>query len=236
MFRGKVFLATLLTSVVVAGVVVVGLRYDSTRTEQGLSDTSATPFVSPANGGPTAVFIGDSYVSGAGASDLGHRWTTLVSINELWTEQNIGVGSTGYALAAPECDAERCGSFEEMAGYAVTLNPPVVVVAGGINDFDQFARDPTDIVNAIYNTMGTLRIGLPTARIIAVGPSAAGEVPPFVTAYEGVVRDAVDAIDGEFVSLTDPDVVSEGMLDPDGVHVDDSGHAAIAAAVERALR
>lgn len=236
MFRGKVLLATLLASVVVAGVVVVGLRYDSTRTEQGLSDTSATPFVSPANGGPTAVFIGDSYVSGAGASDLGHRWTTLVSINELWTEQNIGVGSTGYALAAPECGAERCGSFEEMAGYAVTLNPPVVVVAGGINDFDQFARDPTDIVNAIYNTMGTLRTGLPTARIIAVGPSAAGEVPPFVTAYEGVVRDAVDAIDGEFVSLTDPDVVSEGMLDPDGVHVDDSGHAAIAAAVERALR
>lgn len=118
----------------------------------------------------------------------------------------------------------------------MTLNPPVVVVAGGINDFDQFARDPTDIVNAIYNTMGTLRTGLPTARIIAVGPSAAGEVPPFVTAYEGVVRDAVDAIDGEFVSLTDPDAVSEGMLDPDGVHVDDSGHAAIAAAVERALR
>lgn len=236
MFRGRTLLSTLLAVVVVTGVVVVGLRYDATRTEQGSSDASATPFVPPANSGPTAVFIGDSYVSGAGASDLGHRWTTLVSIDKLWTERNIGVGSTGYALAAPGCGAERCGSFEEMAGYAVTLNPPVVVVAGGINDFDQFARDPTDIVNAIYNTMGTLRTGLPTARIIAVGPSAAGEVPPFVTAYEGVVRDAVDAIDGEFVSLTDPDVVSEGMLDPDGVHVDDSGHAAIAAAVERALR
>ncbi|WP_032366973.1 SGNH/GDSL hydrolase family protein [Rhodococcoides fascians] len=235
MFRRRALLSTLL-AVVVASVVVVGLRYDAARTEPGLTDASAAPFVLPANGGPTAVFIGDSYVSGAGASDLGHRWTTLVSMDKLWTEQNVGVGSTGYALAAPGCGAERCGSFEEMAGYAVTLNPPVVVVAGGINDFDQFARDPTEIVNAIYNTMGRLRTGLPTARIIAVGPSAAGEVPPFVTAYEGVVRDAVDAIDGEFVSLTDPDVVSEGMLDPDGVHVDDSGHAAIAAAVEQALR
>jgi len=236
MFRGRALLATLLAIVVVVGVVVVGLRYDATRIEQGPSDTSATPFAPPANGGPTAVFIGDSYVSGAGASDLGHRWTSIVSMYKLWTEENIGIGSTGYALAAPGCGAERCGSFEEMAGYAVTLNPPVVVVAGGTNDFDEFVRDPTAIVNAIYNTMGTLRTGLPTARIIAVGPSSAGAVPPFVTAYEGVVRDAVNAIGGEFVSLTDPDVVDESMLDPDGVHVDDKGHAAIAAAVEQALK
>ncbi|AJW41049.1 SGNH/GDSL hydrolase family protein [Rhodococcus sp. 05-339-2] len=236
MSRGRAALLILVVIVVVAGVVVVGLRYDATRTEPGSSDVSAAPFVPSSNGGPTAVFIGDSYVSGAGASDLGHRWTSIVAADKLWTEQNIGIGSTGYALAAPDCGAERCGSFQEMAGYAVTLKPPIVVVAGGTNDFTEFVRDPTETVNAIYDTMGTLRTGLPTARIIAVGPSSAGEVPPFVTAYEGVVRDAVNAVGGEFVSLTDPDVIDEDMLDPDGVHVDDRGHAAIADAVEQALK
>ncbi|WP_128644519.1 SGNH/GDSL hydrolase family protein [Rhodococcus sp. BS-15] len=235
MSRGRAVLLILLV-ILVFGAVIVGLRFDAARTDRGLSDTSTTAFVPPVNGGPRAVFIGDSYVSGAGASDLGRRWTSLVSANKLWTEENIGIGATGYALAASGCGAERCGSFQEMAGYAVTLNPPIVVVGGGINDFTEFVRDPTDVVNAIYDTMGTLRTGLPNARIIAVGPSSAAEVPPFVTAYEGVVRDAVNAVGGEFVSLTDPDVIDDDMLAPDGVHVDDRGHAAIAHAVEQGLR
>lgn len=235
MSRGRGVLLILVT-IVVVGAVGVGLRYDATRTERDLSDASAEPFVSPVNGGPRAVFIGDSYVSGAGATDLGHRWSSLLSAKKLWTEDNIGIGGTGYALAAPGCGAELCGSFQEMADYAVTLNPPIVVVAGGNNDFEEFVRDPTDIVNAIYDTMGILRTGLPTARIIAVGPSAAAEVPPFVTIYEGVVRDAVNAVGGEFVSLTEPDAIEADMLAPDGVHVDDRGHAAIARAIDQALR
>lgn len=234
MSRGRRLLLLGVSIVVVVGAVGVGLRYDEGRVEQ--ATPAPEPSVPIANGGPVAVFIGDSYVSGAGASDPSNRWTTLVAADKIWTEQNVGIGSTGYALAAPGCGAELCGSFEEMAGYAVTLDPPIVVVGGGSNDFAEFVRDPTGVVNAIYNTMGTLRTGLPTARIIAVGPSSAGEVPPFVTAYEGVVRDAVNAVGGEFVSLTDPDVIDEYMLDPDGVHVDDRGHAAIAEAVEQALK
>lgn len=166
------------------------------------------------------------------------------SISDLCDRKSIGragverlsAGDVYNSPNSPDCGAERCGSFQEMAGYAVTLEPPIVVVAGGTNDVAEFVRDPTGIVNAIYDTMGTLRTGLPTARIIAVGPSSAGEVPPFVTAYEGMVRDAVNAVGGEFVSLTDPDVIDEDMLDPDGVHVDDRGHAAIAEAVEQALK
>ncbi|WP_415976041.1 SGNH/GDSL hydrolase family protein [Rhodococcus sp. 077-4] len=234
MFRGRRLLLLLVAIIVALGAVGVGLRYDASRVERAAP--VAAPSVPITNGGPLAVFFGDSYVSGAGASDLDKRWTSLVAADKFWTEENIGIGSTGYALAAPGCGAERCGSFEEMAGYVVTLGPPIVVVGGGSNDFAEFVRDPTGVVNSIYNTMGTLRTGLPTARIIAVGPSSAGDVPPFATAYEGVIRDAVNAVRGEFVSLTDPDVIDENMLVPDGVHVGDSGHAAIARAVEQALK
>lgn len=44
------------------------------------------------------------------------------------------------------------------------------------------------------------------------------------------------AVGGKFVSLTAPDIIDERILLPDGVHVDDSGHAAIAEAVEQVLR
>lgn len=114
-----------------------------------------------------------------------------------------------------------------MADHAVALDPPIVVVGGGSNDFAEFVRDPMGVVNSIYDTMGTLRTGLPTARIIAAGPSPAGDVRPFVAEYEMVVRDAVTAVRGEFVSLTDPDVIDENMPKANGVHVD-SCHTAIA--------
>ncbi|MBY4401924.1 SGNH/GDSL hydrolase family protein [Rhodococcus fascians] len=235
-FRPRSLLMIALVTVLVCGVVVIGLRYDAIRTQQGESEANATPFLPPVVGGPRAIFIGDSYVSGAGASDVSRRWSSLVSADNGWTEENIAVGSTGYQLAAPECGAERCGSFEDMASFAVTLDAPIVIVGGGSNDFAEFVRDPTGVVNAIFDTFGTLRTGLPAARIVAVGPASAGNVPPFATAYEGVVRDAVTAVGGKFVSLTAPDIIDERMLLPDGVHVDDSGHAAIAEAVEQVLR
>ena len=87
MTRGRTILSIVLAVAVVAGAVVVGLRYDATRTEQGLSGASAALFVPPSNGGPTAVFIGDSYVSGSGASDLARRWTSIVATEKLWTEE-----------------------------------------------------------------------------------------------------------------------------------------------------
>ncbi|MFI8565530.1 SGNH/GDSL hydrolase family protein [Rhodococcus sp. NPDC078407] len=234
MSRGRRLLLFAVSIVVVVSAVGVGLQYDADRVEHAAPVPE--PLVPTANGGPVAVFLGDSYVSGAGASDPGKRWTSLVATDKIWTEENIGIGSTGYALAAPGCGAELCGSFEEMAGSAVRLDPPIVVVGGGSNDFAEFVRDPTGVVNSIYNTMVTLRTGLPTARIVAVGPSSAGDVPPFAAAYEGVVRDAVNAVQGEFVSLTEPDVVDEDVLITDGVHVDDDGHAAIARAVVQALK
>lgn len=216
----------------VLGVVVAGVVYDSRRTSE------ADAYVPPADlAGPSAVFIGDSYTSGAGASELSKRWTSLLAADRFWDETNLGIGSTGYLTTPPQCPSGSCANFDTVADEAIASRPRIVVVAGGTNDFEAFVKDPTPVVSAIYETFGKLRTGLPDARIIAVGPSTAGDVPPFVSAFDSVVRDAAAASGAEFVSLTDPiDVVSEDMLAPDGLHVDDTGHAAIAARVNEAIR
>lgn len=91
MSRGRAVLLILLV-ILVFGAVIVGLRFDAARTDRGLSDTSTTAFVPPVNGGPRAVFIGDSYVSGAGASDLaagGHRSSRRTSCGPRRTSESV---------------------------------------------------------------------------------------------------------------------------------------------------
>jgi hypothetical protein len=56
-----------------------------------------------------------------------------------------------------------------MPVYAGTLDPPTFLAGGGSNDLAEFVREPTGVVNSIYDTMGTLRTELPSARVIAVG-------------------------------------------------------------------
>ncbi|OZF04151.1 SGNH/GDSL hydrolase family protein [Rhodococcoides fascians] len=223
--------------VIVVAAIIAGLYYDSTRQDEA-ADGAQPAYTPPAGaGGPSAVFIGDSYTSGAGASELTERWTSLLASTNFWNETNLGIGSTGYITAGNDCGATRCENFGTVATEAVQLDPRIVVVSGGNNDFEAFVNDPTPVVDAIYRTFGTLRAGLPDARILAVGPSSAGEVPPFVTAFDNVVRDAATAVGGQFISLVDPiDVITEDMLSPDGLHVDDEGHAAIARHVSEALK
>lgn len=224
-------------AVLVLGVVGAGLYYDSARNDDADADVTSTYTPPVGAGGPTAVFIGDSYTSGAGASELDKRWTTVVAASNFWTEKNMGIGSTGYLTRSPDCATSPCGNYESVVADAVAAKPQVVFVSGGLNDMPAFVDDPAPVVNAIYTTFGTLRAGLPDARIVAVGPTAAGDVPPFITAYDSVVRDAAAAVGAEFISLTDPvDVITEDMLAPDGLHVDDEGHAAIAARVSAALK
>ncbi|WP_072803514.1 SGNH/GDSL hydrolase family protein [Rhodococcoides yunnanense] len=235
--RSAVMTASLvLGAVVVAGAIGAGLYYDSTRTESAAAETVSVYTPPVGLGGPSAVFIGDSYTSGAGASEPVKRWTSLVATDNYWNEENLGIGSTGYVTAAAECGGTPCANYQSVADTAISLHPRIVVVSGGLNDFTAFVDDPAPVVEAIYETLGKLRAGLPDARIITVGPSAAGDVPPFITAYESVVRDASAAVGAQFISLIDPvDVVTEDMIAPDGIHVDDRGHAAIAERVNEEL-
>lgn len=178
---------------------------------------------------PVAVFLGDSYTEGIGASVPERRWSTLVAAELGWEEANRGVSGTGYHTSAG--DAE----YQGRVGQVLDDEPQIVVVSGGQNDFGTYAADPGGTLQAIAGLYEALREELPQAEIVAVGPSTPGTVDQTVLAIDAAVRDAAAASDATYVSLLEPDVLDPNMVAADQIHVDDRGHRAIADRVIAAL-
>ena len=175
------------------------------------------------------VFIGDSYSQGTGASDKSKRWTSLVSKAQDWHEVNLALGGTGYLNTSTSgCGKPFCPNYVAMVQEAVGTNPGRVVVSGGQNDFSLNFSAVEPMINKTY---ADLRAALPNATIIAVGPSTIGDVTPRIAQFDAAVQRAASSIGAQYISLIDPDPIDKSMAAPDGVHVGDSGHAAIAATV-----
>lgn len=180
-----------------------------------------------------AIFVGDSYSHGTGASDRSLRWTSLVSTERGWEERNEALGGTGYLTTSGRngCGREYCPNYLEVIQQMNATAPEVLFIAGGQNDFRAWTENPQAVTDAIWATYREARTRFPETRIVAVGPSIIGDVSQNVIDLDAQVRAAAEEIGAEYVSLIDPDVLDRGMDVGDGGHVNDAGHGAIAAAV-----
>lgn len=185
-----------------------------------------------------AVFIGDSYTAGVGASSATTRWTTLVAAATGWQEDNRGLGGTGYVSTAGTkgCGQQFCGNYQAAAAEIRGDQPDVIVVAGGQNDFDDWARNPDQVSAAIQGTYRELRRNHPKATLVAVGPSDVDRAGPIALALDHEVREAATSVGAHYVSLLDPLTIQKDMVLPDGAHVNDAGHQAIAERVLEGVR
>lgn len=184
---------------------------------------------------PVAVFIGDAYSAGVGASETSKRWTTRLSAAEGWQEVNVARAGTGYLTTAglAECGRTFCSNYEGAVAEAIRNKPQIVVVAGGQNDQSQDLAAEQAAIAKVYHD---LRQGLPDAQIIAVGPSTAQPQPgPKLLAIDAAVKAAATANDALYVSLLDPPAIQPGMVPADKGTVDDAAHAAIEQRVAAAL-
>lgn len=186
---------------------------------------------------PAAVFIGDSYTQGVGASSPNTRWTAVLAGREKWREINLGRGGTGYVTVADpaNCGLAACPAYTSMIAEAVADKPSIVVVAGGQNDFTAYSKDPAAVEAAVHKVFQDLHNALPAAKIVAVGPSTPYSVEKTVTALDASVQREAKAVGATYVSLINPDVITPEMVVADRSHVNDSGHAAIAQAVAAAM-
>lgn len=186
---------------------------------------------------PIATFIGDSYTQGNGASSQDTKWTTLVARQLGWDELNLGKGGTGYLATASRqgCGLHYCPSYPEMIPQAAGPKVQTVFVSGGYNDFKAYAADPAPVDEAINKTYAMLRGEMPTAKIIAVGPSSPGTVTESIRAMDATVQAAAASVGAQYISLIEPNIITKEMLTEDGVHVNDAGHKAIADRVAAAL-
>lgn len=199
-----------------AGAGVVWYLVDARRS--GGNDTS---------GPATVVFVGDSYTQGTGASRPESRWTTLVSEAMGWREVNLGRGGTGYLADGDRgCGREYCPSYLQMLPQVLAADPDVVVVSGGLND-RPFTGEPR-LEAQVASLYATLTAALPSSRVIAVGPSAPGRISDSLRAIDELVHAMADDYGVQYVNLLDPNPITPAMVLPDGAHVGDDGHAAIA--------
>jgi lysophospholipase L1-like esterase len=179
------------------------------------------------------IFIGDSFTVGTGASDNTKRWTAIVSKTEGWHQVNLGHAGTGYSKTSSSgCDGSGCPNFAQMVQEAAATNPGRVVVAGGQSDF---SLDFAEVEPAIKKTYADLRAALPNATIIAVGPSAVGNVTQKISDFDNAVQQAASAIGAQYVSLINPDVLDESMTSAGNTQMNDAGQAAIAQRVIESL-
>lgn len=227
---GYAFVALLLIVAVITGVLAIRSQAQG-RTATGSPAPLPTLAVEPPR--PVAVFIGDAYSAGVGASEAANRWTSLVSAFHGWEEVNLAHGGAGYLAAGGgnDCGDLPCVNYQTTVADAVRLQPSIVVVAGGSNDQDASIGD---VGAAVASTYQSLRIGLPSARIIAVGPTAP-EFSSDLRAIDAAVERSATAAGATYVSLGNPPIRTAAPL-PDGAFVDDEGHRAIADRVNGVLQ
>ena len=209
----------------VPAVVPVGSR----TTIQLPGQLSPTPSASTTTGPKLVAFLGDSYAFGHGASGPSKRWTDLVSMKQGWVEENLSQEDTNYSTAG----AHSFTSYRARLGAVVATGAQIVVVSGGRNDVSVGAAQFRGDVRAIF---AGIRAGLPKARLIVVSPTWGNDpVPERVTVLISIVKDEAQRAGATYLDIGEPLFGHFSMMAGDGWHPNDAGHAAIAAAVEKAL-
>jgi acyl-CoA thioesterase-1 len=122
-------------------------RFAGASAERAAEDTGS---------GTPVVVIGDSYTVGHGLDRPAHSWPTQLE----GRVHVAGFSGSGFSAGASGCGAV---SFADRADDAVTGTPALVIVAGGLNDFDQSNADIT---------VGFARLArtLEGQRLVVVGP------------------------------------------------------------------
>ncbi|WP_448615663.1 SGNH/GDSL hydrolase family protein [Modestobacter sp. URMC 112] len=194
--------------------------------------TTATPSDPVPDEPPTALFLGDSYTVGIGASspEAGYVQRTAALLG--WRAVTQGQGGTGYVNPSDDTGQSVYGG--RLAEVAAA-QPDIVVVQGSTNDVGRPWESVEAAATELYRG---LRTAVPTARVVVLGPLAPPGVDPVAV---GDIRNAVArAAFAAGVPFIDP--IAAGWLLPvdglyaDPVHPDDDGYRELGEDLALALR
>lgn len=139
---------------------------DPSRCERFAADSVARAH-SVTGSGPRIVVIGDSYSAGLGLDDPAASWPSRLP----GSVHVAAFSGSGFSEGASTCGAV---SFADRAPAALRGGADLVVVEGGLNDFDQ----PASEVTAGFTRLMRALDGHPVVVVGPVSaPSRAGAVP-----------------------------------------------------------
>jgi acyl-CoA thioesterase-1 len=167
--------------------------------------------------GERIAVIGDSYSVGLGLRDPASSWPSRLP----GRTEVFGFSGSGFSRHASPC---RHVAYDARAAHALTSRPDLVVVEGGLNDYDQPASD----VRAGFRV---LMRDLRGRRILVVGPPAAPARAAGATEVDAILREESDRAGVSYLSMLDQHVT---YLD-DRLHLTPAGHRAFGAVVAAAV-
>lgn len=157
--------------------------------------------------GDDVLVIGDSYSAGLGLDDAASSWPSRLA----GTVHVAGFSGSGFSRSASPCGPV---SFAARATAALADSPAsLVVVEGGLNDFDQTAA----AVTAGFDRLMSVLAG---HRVVVVGPVSAPARAGRVPAVDALLADLSASYGVDYVSTTALDLP---YLD-DRLHLTPAGH------------
>lgn len=156
--------------------------------------------------GPRVLVIGDSWSVGLGQDDLGSSWA-----GRLPGEVHVaGFSGSGFSARASGCGAV---SFHDRAPTALGTRPALVVVEGGLNDYDQPAA-------AIDRGFRELMADLAGQHVVVVGPADAPARSGAVPRVDALLEDLSLEYGVPYVRTSDLDLAYLSDL----LHLTEDGH------------
>jgi acyl-CoA thioesterase-1 len=156
--------------------------------------------------GEPVYVVGDSWSAGLGLDDPADSWPSRLS----GRVHVAGFSGSGFSRHASECGDV---SFATRARAAVPPDTGLVVVEGGLNDFDQPSRD-------IGTGFERLMKGLDRHRVVVLGPASAPSRARAVSRVDAVLAHLCEQYDVPYVRTSG---WSLPYLD-DRLHLTPAGH------------
>lgn len=171
--------------------------------------------------GPSTLVIGDSWAAGLGLADLRDSWPTRLP----GTVTVAAFSGSGFSA-----DASECGdlSFGSRAVAALTPATELVVVEGGLNDFD---RSDAAITGGFARLVAAVERSGSAPRVVVVGPAAAPSRASAVRRVDRLLRELTEAAGWSYVASYDWEL---GYLS-DRLHLTAAGHARFGDLVAQAV-
>jgi acyl-CoA thioesterase-1 len=157
--------------------------------------------------GPRVLVIGDSWSVGLGLADPHRSWPQQLTGERVRVD---GFSGSGYAATASPCAG---ASFPQRARQAARRHYDLVIVEGGLNDFD---RPAAEIRSGVRRVLASFA-GTP---VVMVGPASAPSRRRGVQRVDGLLAAEAARAGVRYVSTTD---LALPYL-PDRLHLTAAGH------------
>jgi len=184
----------------------------------------------PAN--TRALIVGDSFTEGYGASSPAANWADIAASSLGWRAEIDGVGGTGFTKTTATDGSTDVGFRQRLLNEARTGSTyDVIVLQGGLNDLDATAEAED---TAVQQAVRTARTQWPDAVVVVFGPAEPLGQGTARLVHLATIRDASQAAGAVFIDPSNPrpwiTEDNSDLLDlGDGLHLNDSGYAYLAA-------